>query len=159
MEREKRSKQYSRNKGVLFERKIAKMLSGWWGDTFSRTPLSGGWQKKREEGKRVRGDIITPDNFPFLVECKKRELWTLDNVSKHHFVPLRWYLTLEKECGNDKKPLLFFTKNNAPIFVMTDVFLSDSPFNIRIMHPKKHHGLYIYDVQDFMLLMPAGENL
>ena len=66
MEREKRSKQYSRNKGVLFERKIAKMLSDWWGDTFSRTPLSGGWQKKREEGKRVRGDIITPDNFPFL---------------------------------------------------------------------------------------------
>jgi len=107
----------SRNKGNSYEREIAKILQDWWGGEFSRTPLSGGWHKKREENKRVRGDLITPEDFPFLVECKKRENWNLDQILNPKFEPLQWFMKLLEEC-EDKEPFLVFSKNRTPNYIM-----------------------------------------
>ena len=70
----------SRNKGSGYERKIAKVLTEWWGEKFFRTPLSGGHQDMSQE-MNVAGDIITKDvNFPFHLELKKHEGWCLEQV-------------------------------------------------------------------------------
>src|SRR5699024_11495112 len=63
----------SKQKGNAYELKIAKELSKWWGGKFSRVPASGGLHWGSDQ--RVAGDIIPPvnSNFPFVVECKKRE--------------------------------------------------------------------------------------
>ena len=70
----KKKRVNSKRKGSTFERKIAKMLNERF-DTkeFSRTPGSGAFatsHRNLPEHLRIQGDLITPSNFPFVVECK-----------------------------------------------------------------------------------------
>lgn len=53
----------SRNKGAAFERQIAAMLHDELGITFERD--------LDQYRKSDRGDLITSEPFPFLIECKK----------------------------------------------------------------------------------------
>jgi len=56
----------SKAKGKGYERRVAKILSEWWGSPFHRTPTSG--------AHIYSGDIVDPKGeFPFMVECKKRK--------------------------------------------------------------------------------------
>ena len=82
-----------RAKGKDYERKIAKILSGWWGSPLRRTPTSG--------GNIYSGDIFDPQGeFPFIVECKKRhqlsfsgllendsELWKFWKKALEDYIP------------------------------------------------------------------------
>lgn len=75
----------SRDKGSRWERDVAKCLGKWWGATFRRTPMSGGWHLGDGEGKgKLRGDLVQMDGpeFPFSVECKATESWSLDRFLK-----------------------------------------------------------------------------
>lgn len=71
----------SKRKGSGFENEIAKFLNKSYNtQQFSRTPGSGAWMGRSNSAKRsgvaieaqitLRGDLITPSNFPFIVECK-----------------------------------------------------------------------------------------
>jgi len=64
----------SRAKGNRFENKIAKQLNERF-DTkeFCRTPGSGAFATthKLPEYLKVYGDLITPEKFKFIIECKK----------------------------------------------------------------------------------------
>lgn len=112
----------SKNKGNNFERKVAKLLSEWWGVQFHRTPLSGGIRWGQDN--RVVGDIVVPQDcvFPFTIECKKREGWTLDNLLRGTGEIKEWWeqaVADNKRLGdNDKFPLLLFSRNFSPIFYM-----------------------------------------
>lgn len=109
----------SKAKGSEFERRVAKVLSKWWGEEFHRTPASGGlhWH----EDNRVAGDIVTPEKskFPFTVECKKREEWMLEQIIKGTGEIEKWWT---QALGDSErvglKPLLIFSKNFAPNYVM-----------------------------------------
>lgn len=123
MSQQKRKKGINgKQKGAKFERDIAKLLSEWWGEDFNRVPMSGGldWQKDN----RVTGDIVPPpdSDFPYTVECKKREGWDFEQVIKGTGEVADWW----KQCTNDAKkvdkiPLLIFSKNRSPIYFMVHV--------------------------------------
>jgi len=70
----KKKKINSRAKGNRFENKIAKMLNERF-DTkeFCRTPGSGAFATTHTlpEYLKVYGDLITPEKFKFIIECKK----------------------------------------------------------------------------------------
>lgn len=110
-----------RNKGATAERKLAKLFAAWWGSDFARTPLSGGFATaKFREDWNACGDLVTPDkSFPFCVESKKVEGWTLEQMltSDKTLIHKWWEQTL-KETPEGKIPLLVFTKNHAPLYAM-----------------------------------------
>ena len=70
----KKKKINSRAKGNRFENKIAKTLNDRF-DTkeFCRTPGSGAFATTHTlpEYLKVYGDLITPEKFKFIIECKK----------------------------------------------------------------------------------------
>lgn len=108
----------SKNKGSSFELKTARELSKWWGETFHRTPASGALHWK--DDKRVSGDIVPPDGsiFPFSVECKNHEGWTLDTmVTNIGEFPSFW-----DQCTHDanefsKVPMLIVKRNRVKPWV------------------------------------------
>tara|TARA_R100000426_G_scaffold28209_5_gene23601 strand:+ start:34962 stop:35483 length:522 start_codon:yes stop_codon:yes gene_type:complete len=70
----KKKKVNSRAKGNRFENKIAKTLNNRFGTKeFCRTPGSGAFATthKLPEYLKVYGDLITPEKFKFIIECKK----------------------------------------------------------------------------------------
>lgn len=74
----------SKTKGNNFERKVAKMLSQWWGSKFYRTPMSGG--SKLKEGFHLAGDVVTDDlTFCFHTECFAKNTLVL---TKKGYVPI-----------------------------------------------------------------------
>ena len=72
----------SRDKGGRGERAAAKEFRDWWGTDFARTPSSGGFATaKFRDDWNAAGDLVTPDNtFPFCVECKWVEDWTMEQL-------------------------------------------------------------------------------
>ncbi|AYP68623.1 hypothetical protein EalM132_00111 [Exiguobacterium phage vB_EalM-132] len=116
-----------KNKGNEYERKIAKSLSGWWGEQFQRTPASGGLQWKNDN--RVSGDIVTSvkSKFPFTVECKKREGWSIEQLVKETGDIEKWWAQVIKDCERSSlRPLLIFSRNFAPDYVM----IHEADFNL-----------------------------
>lgn len=110
-----------RAKGQNAERKLAKLFATWWGGDFARTPLSGGFAtSKFREDWNACGDLVTPDpTFPFCVESKKVEGWSLEQMLTSNKTKLHaWWEQTVKETPKGKIPLLVFTKNHAPLYAM-----------------------------------------
>lgn len=109
----------SRNKGATYERKVAKMMSDWWGGQFSRVPASGGLNWGADQ--RVAGDIVPPpeSGFPFVIECKKREDWTFDHILLNIGTPKDWWQQVVMDSRRvNQVPLLIFSRNRAKDFIM-----------------------------------------
>ncbi len=120
---EVKKRKNSRAKGASFERKIAKDLTAWWGDSFTKTPSSGGLRWGQDH--RVTGDIVPSEDakdFPFVVECKKRENWDFEQIIKGTGeVPSWWEQAYNDNLrlGDHKKtPILIFSKNRSPVYFM-----------------------------------------
>ena len=91
----KKKRVNSKRKGSSFERKIAKTFNERLGTKeFSRTPGSGAFatsHKNLPDHLRIQGDLITPSEFPFVVECKNGYDVQIDDLFKrksdfHSFV-------------------------------------------------------------------------
>jgi len=70
----KKKKVNSRAKGNRFENKVSKILNERFDtDEFCRTPGSGAFATthKLPNYLKVYGDLITPEKFKFIIECKK----------------------------------------------------------------------------------------
>ena len=70
----KKKKVNSRAKGNRFENKVAKMLNERFEtDEFCRSPGSGAFATTHKLPKYLQlyGDLITPEKFRFVIECKK----------------------------------------------------------------------------------------
>lgn len=154
----------SRNKGAEYERKIAKVLGLWWDEDFNRTPMSGGLQWK--EDNRVTGDIVTPPDsvFPFVIECKKREEWTFEQLLKGTGEIESWWEQVTRDCDKvSLRPFLIFSKNFAPDYGM--LLLSDFvqifpiynkiPFNCFTVTKKNCSNIRIaFNLDDFIKHAP-----
>lgn len=108
-----------REKGKGYELKVAKILSAFWGEKFNRTPCSGALRWGTDN--RIAGDIVCPPEslFPFSVECKCHEGWTLEQVLKGTGEAESWWHQCMGDCERvNRKPLLIFSKNFAPNFMM-----------------------------------------
>lgn len=109
----------SKTKGSSYELRVAKIFTTWWGAPFHRVPASGGlhWSASMN----VSGDIVTiPEaGFPFVIECKKREEWTLDNVFLNNKDIKNWWAQVVGDADETGKiPMLVFSRNRAEDYVM-----------------------------------------
>ncbi len=121
-----RKKINSKLKGSEFERKTAKALSSWWGESFTRTPASGGLRWGSDN--RVAGDIVCPPEslYPFTTECKKHEDWSLEQVLKGTGNVEKWWTqSVNDGLRVDRKPVVIFSKNFAPSYLM----INENDFN------------------------------
>jgi hypothetical protein len=111
--------QKAKRKGSTYERTLCKVFGALWGSKFFRTPMSGGSQLKHDYN--LAGDISTPDEtFPYHVEAKNQEaLKSFHNIFVSKKCPVwKWWGQATTECPVDKIPLLIFTRNYMPSFVM-----------------------------------------
>lgn len=126
-----RSRKNSRVKGNRGELDVAKAFSLWCGELVKRTPGSGGWGGSEEFG--TTADLICRKKaFPFHIEVKHREGWTLDDLvtgarSDHDKSIVRWWEQCWDSCPKSedghyytlhKEPLLVFRRNRQPWLVM-----------------------------------------
>lgn len=148
----------SKAKGSDFERKIAKVLSRWWGEEFHRTPMSGGLQWKQDN--RVAGDIVTPPDsiYPFTTECKKREEWNFEQVLKGTGDVEKYWQQATKDSEKvSMRPLLIFSKNFAPNYMMIrksdfEAILcgSNASFNYFLIHKPGCEDRVVCILEDFI---------
>jgi len=113
----------SRDKGGRGERAAAKEFRPWWGTDFARTPGSGGFATQRfRDDWNAAGDLVTPDpTFPFCVEVKWVEDWTLEQLLRNDgCLVYQWWQQVQGECPQDKLPLLVFKKNQHPFYCMIE---------------------------------------
>ena len=81
----KKSRVNSKRKGATFERKIASLLNERFKTTeFCRTPGSGAFGSTHQLPQHliVHGDLITPKNFRYTIECKNGYTLELDDLFK-----------------------------------------------------------------------------
>ncbi len=140
----------SKTKGSRYELRMSKVLSEWWGAEFHRTPNSGAWSSTHASDMQA-GDIITPISagFPFVVECKHHEGWTLENVIMNTGSHRDWWMQTVGDCIRvGKIPFLLFHRNLSRNFITI-------PFSAvvekRLSDSKKEYAKHHIHIEDKML--------
>ena len=116
----------SKKKGNRNERQIAKTLSEWWGEEFTRTPSSGMFATTHARqlsalNVDIGGDLISPKNFPFNVEAKSAKSIDLYEAIRQRegscFVD--WWRQSNRDAKNMKKwPLVIFKEDRKQYYCM-----------------------------------------
>ena len=109
----------SRAKGSTFERKICQTLNDRFNTSeFSRSPGSGAFATTHTlpDYLKIYGDIITPSNFKYCIECKKgynkENLYSLYNYSSDFWGFLDQCEKDSKKC--DKIPMVIYKQDRQP---------------------------------------------
>jgi hypothetical protein len=108
------------DKGPVGEREVCKLLRAWWqrlepNVVFERTPRSGGWRGQLSAELRARGDVmVSPwSRFPFCIEVKRREAWSVREFEAGRASPVwSWWnqaAVAARETGLE--PMLWFRHN------------------------------------------------
>lgn len=109
----------SRTKGHTFERKIADILNNRLKTKeFMRTPGSGAYATthKLPEHLKIGGDLITPKDFPYLIECKKGYQFKVSDLFNDKSELFTIIYKLEAEALKySKEPLLVFQQDRQNI--------------------------------------------
>lgn len=120
-------------KGNTAELEVARILEPWWRQlepeaAFVRTPRSGGWTQGRDLFD-ARGDLMVKlaPRFPWCVEVKRREAWSLQNFEDGRSCPVwGWW---EQSCNDafiaKRVPMLWFRQNLRPWIVVVPMLLVD----------------------------------
>lgn len=132
---------YANDKGARFERKLVKLFSDYWGIDFGRSVDSGAYRGTNKEYVGL-GDLQPPVNndFPFIIEAKHHEDWSLDQVlfSKGKVKDF-WKQVVSDSRGAveiPKAPLLAFTKKYADDYIMI-------PYNEKVYDSISRQGLQV----------------
>ena len=139
---------HAKRKGAKAELEAIRIIQPWWRRLepqalFVRTPGSGGW--KHSTSFKARGDLqvdpATTRLFPFSVEVKKREGWSDgllfgDAIKRGDASPIWawWEQTRAAALADGFRPMLWFTKNNSPWYVMIEAGVYDE-LRLRGMTP------------------------
>ena len=110
-----------RRKGNTGELEVARIVEKWWrtmepNAEFARVPLSGGWHKGSAVtvDKQACGDLMTNSHsFPFCIEVKRREQWSVDNLLDGKKTPPWgwWCQCLEAAQKQSAVPMMWLRKN------------------------------------------------
>jgi hypothetical protein len=119
----------SRAKGNTFERKVCRILNHRFDTTeFSRSPGSGAFATTHTlpEHLKIYGDLITPENFKYCIECKKgynkENLYSIYNHSSEFWGFLN-------QCEKDSEkccriPMVIFKQDRHPILAIIPRYCS-----------------------------------
>lgn len=147
----KKKKVNSRAKGSTFERSIAKMFNDRFKTTeFSRTPGSGAFATTHTlpDYLKIYGDLITPLNFKYCIECKKgynkENLYSLYNYSSDTW---KFIEQCEKDSENCQKiPMVIFKQDRQKILAIVPYNIIYKSNNyIEIHKEEKRYKIYLFD--------------
>tara|TARA_R110002020_G_scaffold59341_3_gene161846 strand:- start:1150 stop:1695 length:546 start_codon:yes stop_codon:yes gene_type:complete len=140
--KKKKKKVNSRTKGNTFERSMAKLLNEKFStDEFSRSPGSGAFATthKLPEHLKIFGDLITPKEFKYTIECKKgynkENIYSLLNDSSKVWEFIRQSEKDAEACGKlalllykqDRQKTLAIAKDGFfPQYIKNICIISDS---------------------------------
>lgn len=168
-----------KEKGTRFEILVAERLSHWWGNTFKRTPNSGAL---RWRGVTFTyGDILPPEDFPCVIECKHYREVNLDRVIRagvrgdveYGFITYWWFKQIirdVKRCLEETDlsvhAMLVYRMNNRPIRlglsseVVRQLCPSLLPQLCRaVMYTPFGRPFTILDFEQFLDVVPAASFL
>ena len=125
----------SKAKGGAFERKVANMLNEQFNTKeFNRTPGSGAFATTHQhlpEHITVAGDLITPKNFKFCIECKKGyNDQTIYSLLDYNSKIWQFIEQCEKDAKKlNKVPMVIYKQDRKDILVITykDMFSTMIP--------------------------------
>ena len=150
----------SRAKGSNFERKIAQQLNARF-DTkeFCRTPGSGafGTTHKLPQYLKVYGDLITPENFKFVIEAKVGYEVKFEDLFAEKSMFFKFIKQAKRDGKNANKPwVLIYKRDRHTPFVTLPFRLMDGDVAVQsrneiILNDK----YYIYPLNRFLEL-PDG---
>lgn len=125
---------YANHKGHGYEREIAKQLTPWYNKT-ATNPLKEAFYIVPDSGARawsasmnVDGDVTAdPDiKFNYLIECKRYEGWTIENLINGNFQFPAWIAQSVREgMGTQRVPLLVYKRNYIKTFIT-------APYNAKL---------------------------
>ena len=147
----KTKRKNSRTKGSTFERAIANILNERFStNEFSRSPGSGAFATTHSllEHLKIHGDLITPKNFRFCIECKKgynkENLYSLYNNRSEFWKFIR---QCEKDSRKSKKvPLVIFKQDRHPTLAIVPESVSyEAEFVVSVQHLGKKYFIYLFD--------------
>ena len=117
----------SRAKGCNFELQVAKLVQAWYGGTWKRTPLSGGWSKGKGDFD-VAGDLVCDLKHRLHVECKFHNKFYVEDLitgirARGTTSILMWWEQATREAAKSygekpRNPLLIFKRNLGPVCIM-----------------------------------------
>jgi Holliday junction resolvase len=147
----KKKKINSRTKGSSFERTIAAQLNDRFKTTeFSRTPGSGAFASthKLPDHLKIHGDLITPRNFKYCIECKKgynkESLNSLLNNSSE-----LWNFIEQCQKDSDKAhklPLIIFKQDRQPTLAVVPYDVGYKSNNYVELHKQdRYYRMYLFD--------------
>jgi hypothetical protein len=106
----------SKRKGAGFERKIAKLLNERFNTKeFARTPGSGAFGTTHEnlpQYFKVSGDLISPENFKFILECKNGYDVRLEDLFKPKSELFKFIEQAKRDALKANKPWLLIYKRD-----------------------------------------------
>jgi len=147
----KKKKVNSRAKGSTFERSIAKMFNDRFKTAeFSRTPGSGAFATTHSlpDYLKIYGDLITPMNFKYCIECKKgynkENLYSLYNYSSDFW---KFVDQCEKDSEKCQKiPMVIFKQDRQKILAIVPYNIIYKSNNyIEIHKEEKRYKIYLFD--------------
>ena len=147
----KKKKVNSRTKGSSFERNIAKVFNDRF-DTkeFSRTPGSGAFATTHSlpDHLKIYGDLITPNNFKYCIECKKgynkENLYSLYNHSSDFWKFIEQCQKDSEKCG--KIPMVIFKQDRQPtLAIIPSHVVVESNNYIEIHKESQYYRVYMFD--------------
>jgi len=110
-----------RAKGKKLEVLAGKLLGNWWwGQPFPRSHGSGSSIVYCSDGTVIAGDLHVTKDFPFCVECKNQEGWSLDAVFAGTCKKFeKWWDQTQREATESSKiPMLIATRNSFPVYMI-----------------------------------------
>lgn len=146
----KKKRVNSRRKGNAFEREIAKILNARFDTTeFCRSPGSGAFATthKLPQYMKVHGDLITPENFKFILECKSGYDITFEDIFKPKSDLYKFIDQAKRDAKKANKDwLVIYKKTRHKPFVVTSKKYS---LNTVVVINDEY---YVYKLSDFLSL-------
>ena len=147
----KKKRVNSRAKGSSFERSVAKILNDRFNTTeFSRTPGSGAFATTHAlpDHLKIYGDLITPLNFKYCIECKKgynkENLYSLYNYSSDTWKFIDQCEKDSEKC--QKTPMVIFKQDRQKTLAIVPYnILYKSNNYIEIHKEEKTYRVYLFD--------------
>ena len=152
---QKRKKVNSRAKGNRFENKVAKLFNQKFNTKeFSRTPGSGAFATthKLPSYMKIYGDLITPEKFRFIIECKKGYNGeTICDLFNNKSDVSDMIVKAERDSQNSSKPFLLIIGQDRkdPVVITNDVIRYDD--NSQTLEGTiKNIGIKMFKLKDLL---------